>query len=105
MKRLVINKLFSPVLVLLFASFTANSVAQDQYSLLVWADEFDYSGIPDSTKWAYDLGDGSGIGLTNWGNKEAQYYTYRDLDNARVENGILTIEARKKSGGCQDYQQ
>ena len=38
---------------------------------LVWADEFDYQGLPDAKKWSYDtLGNNSG-----WGNNEAQFYT------------------------------
>ncbi len=59
-------------------------------SELIWSDEFNYSGLPDSTKWNYDVG-GHG-----WGNNELQYYTSRRPENARVENGILTIEARKE---------
>ena len=55
---------------------------------LVWADEFDYVGLPDSAKWTY------GVGGHGWGNNELQYYTEADLDNARVQNGMLTIEAR-----------
>lgn len=54
----------------------------------VWADEFDYTGLPDSTKWSYDLG-GDG-----WGNHELQYYT-SDLENARVGEGVLRITALK----------
>jgi beta-glucanase (GH16 family) len=57
---------------------------------LVWADEFDYIGKPDSTKWGYDLGS-----LHNgWGNNELQHYTASD-SNARIENGMLIIEAHK----------
>lgn len=61
----------------------------DEYQL-VWSDEFDADGLPDARKWRYDVG-GHG-----WGNNELQYYTERDLDNARVENGRLIIEARKE---------
>lgn len=57
---------------------------------LVWSDEFNYTGRPDTTKWAYDIG-GHG-----WGNQELQYYTDR-LENARAEGGKLIIEARKES--------
>ncbi len=57
---------------------------------LSWSDEFNYSGLPDSTLWNYDTG-GHG-----WGNNELQYYTYRRLENARVENGNLVIEARRE---------
>jgi beta-glucanase (GH16 family) len=57
---------------------------------IVWSDEFNYSGQPDSTKWNYDLG-GHG-----WGNNELQNYT-RNNKNVRVENGVLIIEAHKDS--------
>lgn len=60
---------------------------------LVWSDEFDYSGLPDAKKWGYDVG-GHG-----WGNHELEYYTDKRTENARVENGMLVIEARKE-----DYQ-
>ena len=53
---------------------------------LVWSDEFDGDAI-DPANWAFELG---GWG---WGNGEAQYYTDRP-ENARVENGLLVIEAR-----------
>jgi beta-glucanase (GH16 family) len=56
---------------------------------LVWSDEFNYTGKPDPEKWAYDIG-GDG-----WGNHELEYYTDR-LENARVENGKLIIEARRE---------
>ncbi len=62
---------------------------------LVWSDEFDYEGLPDDTKWNYDVG-GSG-----WGNNELQYYT--DTDNAYVEDGFLTITAKKETYNKLDY--
>jgi beta-glucanase (GH16 family) len=55
-----------------------------------WADEFDYSGLPVSTKWDYDLG-GSG-----WGNNEKQFYT-NSPSNVNVADGKLTITAKKES--------
>jgi beta-glucanase (GH16 family) len=64
---------------------------------LVWSDEFNYQGLPDSSKWRYDVG-GHG-----WGNNELQYYTARELSNARVENGNLVIEARKEKIGTNEY--
>ncbi len=64
---------------------------------LIWSDEFNYSGLPDSTKWGYDVG-GSG-----WGNNELEYYTFKRDSNARVENGHLIIEARKEVAGSNDY--
>jgi len=60
---------------------------------LVWADEFNYRGLPDSKYWDYDtVGNKSG-----WGNHEAQYYTYANPRNAWVDNGILSIVAVKES--------
>jgi beta-glucanase (GH16 family) len=58
---------------------------------MIWSDEFDYQGPPDEKKWGYDYIDQSGNG---WGNFERQKYTYKRLENARVENGVLIIEAR-----------
>ena len=56
---------------------------------LVWSDEFNYTGLPDDSKWNYDTCRGCG-------NNELQYYTEEDLENARVEGGFLIIEARKQ---------
>ncbi len=58
---------------------------------LVWSDEFHYKGLPDSSKWNYNVG-GHG-----WGNNELQYYTANDTLNAIAENGRLKIIARKQS--------
>ncbi len=58
---------------------------------LVWSDEFDNPGLPDASKWGYDVG-GHG-----WGNNELQYYKSNDSDNARVENGRLIIQAHKEN--------
>lgn len=55
---------------------------------LVWQDEFE-GDVIDPSNWTYDIG---GWG---WGNGEAQYYTDRP-ENARVENGLLVIEARQE---------
>lgn len=60
---------------------------------LVWADEFNYIGLPDPTKWGYDT-EGNSFG---WGNNEKQFYTSADKRNAWVENGVLTITALKDS--------
>jgi beta-glucanase (GH16 family) len=55
---------------------------------LAWQDEFDGKEI-DTKNWTYDLGGGG------WGNGESQVYTNRP-ENARLENGLLVIEARKE---------
>ncbi|HMC84960.1 MAG TPA: glycoside hydrolase family 16 protein, partial [Chitinophagaceae bacterium] len=64
---------------------------------LVWADEFNYTGPPDTSKWNYDVG-GDG-----WGNHELEFYTRKRLENARVEDGNLIIEARKEKWQNNDY--
>jgi len=69
---------------------------------LVWSDEFDTSGLPDSTKWQYDLGNGC-PNVCGWGNNELQYYNANKLKNARVENGLLVIEAHKKDTAGMKY--
>ena len=61
---------------------------------LVWSDEFNYSGKPDSTKWTYDIG--------FIANQEKQYYT-DSLKNAFVEDGHLIIEARKETIANKDF--
>jgi beta-glucanase (GH16 family) len=58
-----------------------------KYALL-WAEEFDYTGLPDSSTWNYETG--------YVRNNEKQYYTYKRLENARIEDGILVIESRKE---------
>ncbi len=77
------------------------SCEQTSTKSLVWSDEFEYSGSPDSTKWNYDLADGC-PNVCGWGNNEAQYYT-KDLKNVRVENGMLIIEVHKDSLGGKAY--
>jgi beta-glucanase (GH16 family) len=69
---------------------------------LVWSEEFNYTGLPDTTKWSYDIGDGC-PNLCGWGNNEYQYYTANRKENARVENGNLVIEAHKEKMGTKEY--
>lgn len=60
---------------------------------LVWSDEFNYKGLPDSKKWSYDtVGNTSG-----WGNNEAEFYTSGRLKNADVKDGCLYINAVKEN--------
>jgi len=70
--------------------------AQPCYEL-VWSDEFNYTGLPDSTLWTPEVGGGG------WGNNELQYYTKDNLSNARVEDGHLIIEASKENYLGADY--
>lgn len=74
-----------------------NNIQTNNNWKLVWNDEFNYNGLPDSTKWTYDVG-GNG-----WGNNELQYYTYKNLENAFVQNGVLKITARKQNKENNQY--
>jgi beta-glucanase (GH16 family) len=62
---------------------------------LVWHDEFDGVAL-DTTKWVRETGG------TGWGNGELEFYTNR-VENARVANGYLVIEARREAFGNQAY--
>lgn len=79
------------------AGHPTNKKVKSSKLKLVWADEFNYRGQPDSTKWAYDVG-GDG-----WGNNEAQFYTKADTNNAVVGNGFLSIIARKEKHENKEY--
>jgi beta-glucanase (GH16 family) len=59
---------------------------------LVWSDEFDVDGLPDSGKWAYD----TERNFAGWYNNELQYYSAARAENARVAGGSLVITARKE---------
>ena len=75
------------LMMLSFMLLITDSIASDWK--LIWADEFNYKGLPDSTKWGYE------VGFVR--NNEMQYYTRNRAENARVENGSLIIEGRKES--------
>ncbi len=83
-------------ILLLFSVLIPFTIQAAQWQLM-WADEFDYQGLPDQSRWGYDVG-GSG-----WGNEELQYYTSERSENARVENGYLLITARKEVYGTNNY--
>ncbi len=62
----------------------AQNVKEHPYRL-VWSDEFNYVGQPDSTKWDYERG--------FIRNKEPQWY---QPENAHCDGQYLIIEARKE---------
>lgn len=74
-----------PFIILLIWSYQV----QAQKAKLIWSDEFDQNGLPNPNNWNYNVGD------HGWGNDELEYYTEANLDNARVENGVLILEAIK----------
>ncbi len=71
------------------------NITQDDPDLL-WSEEFDYTGSPNTAKWNMETGGGG------WGNNELQYYK-NTQSNAKVENGLLTITAREESFGGRNY--
>lgn len=62
---------------------------------LVWSDEFDGSAL-NTDVWNIEVNGNGG------GNQEKQYYTDR-LENLRVEDGNLVIEARKEAYNNREY--
>jgi len=66
---------------------SATDAHADEWEL-IWADEFDYTGEPDSSKWTREEG--------FLRNEELQLYTPAGRDNVRAENGMLVIEAKKE---------
>lgn len=62
---------------------------------LVWQDEFDHPGLPDSTHWDYEVG--------RVRNQEAQYFTKARTENAEVKDGHLILTARKEKFEGAEY--
>ena len=62
---------------------------------LLWSDEFNGPAI-NTADWNFDLGN------SGFGNNELQNYTNRSV-NARIENGMLVIEARQENLGGSSY--
>lgn len=91
------------LLVILFlALWTAVGCSDDAQPereiVLIWADEFEGPAgtLPDSTKWAFDLG-------TGWGNAQLEWDTARAENVSLDGNGNLAITAREEEfNGC-DY--
>ncbi len=60
---------------------------------LVWSDEFGSDGLPDPSRWAYDIG----MNKTGWHNRELQYYSAARAENAEQRGGRLIIQARQET--------
>jgi beta-glucanase (GH16 family) len=91
------NFLLKSSLIFLIACSLGNYLmAQSKVKKLVWSEEFNYNGLPDDTKWSYNEGTGCPQ-ICGWGNNELEYYTTKDLSNAKVENGVLKITALKQA--------
>lgn len=92
----VLFKIYVAIISLLLTSFfsacskdsaSANDIPEIEGYELVWNDEFNKNGLPDSENWGYDVGGGG------WGNNERQEYMAKDLKTARVDDGSLIITA------------
>lgn len=101
MRKLFISLSGIVIILLTFAACRNEnkSVNQNKPYQLVWDDEFEYTGFPDSTKWSYDTAGND----TGWGNKELEYYTRERKENAWVDSGSLTIRAIKDNSNGHAY--
>ena len=66
-----------------------NTADEKNKGELIWADEFNGTGLPDPLKWEYE------VGFVR--NKEKQYYTRDRTQNVRQEAGNLVIESLKEN--------
>lgn len=82
-------------LIILIVILSACTQSKDQSWKLVWSDDFDYSGLPDTSKWVNE------VGFIR--NNELQYYTSGRLENAVVDNGNLLIIGRKEAFDSAGY--
>jgi beta-glucanase (GH16 family) len=75
---------------LFFISFSRAQVAKSDSGkdAPIWSDEFNGSGLPDPTKWGYE------VGFIR--NHEKQYYTLNRTRNVRQEDGCLVIESLRE---------
>lgn len=100
--KTVASIILAVVTIALLPSCSESQKSNSAFNKLVWSEEFNYTGLPDSTKWSYDRGNGC-PDVCGWGNNELQYYTWDRKENARVEDGHLVIEARKDTMGGMNY--
>ena len=73
------------------AGETTKKTKEANYSL-VWSDEFNTDGVPDTLKWKFETGFVR--------NEEAQWY---QKENAVCDNGFLVITGRKENKLNPDY--
>lgn len=71
------------ILLFLAAAAAASAFAASPYRTLVFEDNFDTPGLPDSTRWSYEHG--------RLRNHELQYYTVARPENVVVADGSLRI--------------
>jgi beta-glucanase (GH16 family) len=101
---MISNKVKNNFILSVAAIFILNSCSTDEKQTvttknkLVMSDEFNVNGEPDSNLWSFNIG----TGTNGWGNNELQYYTSRP-ENIKVENGFLTITARREQYMGESY--
>lgn len=88
------------VMFLVFVFISCNKKDEPTWNL-VWADEFEVTGKPDSTRWDYDRGDGCPM-VCGWGNNEEEFYT-DSLKNAQIKDGNLVITAVQEQMNGKSY--
>lgn len=75
-----------------YATKNKNSSYDSKTYQLVWSDEFNIEGVPDSTKWKFETGFSR--------NEEAQWY---QKENAVCGNGNLVITGKKERKNNPNY--
>src|SRR4030042_237409 len=80
---------------LLFLLLTGCAGEKEQSWKLVWSDEFNYSGLPDTSDWSHETG--------YIANNELQYYTPRRIENSGVDGGNRMVIGRKEPWEWADY--
>lgn len=66
-----------------------NATGESSFRNLIWSDEFNVTGLPDSSRWTHEEG--------YVRNKELQFYTKGRKENADVKNGFLHLTVRNDS--------
>jgi beta-glucanase (GH16 family) len=104
MKRLIKNKItlnmgIIMVLFIILSCETNETQTVATLTNLVWQDEFNTDGAPNSQNWNIVTGNGSDTDAgAGWGNNELQVYT-ADTKNITIQNGVLIITADKEGSG------
>jgi beta-glucanase (GH16 family) len=86
------NKQIALYLILSFLTSAGQAQNPKEDYKLVWADEFNTNGAPDSANWGYENG--------YVRNHELQWY---QKDNAVCRDGLLVIEARREEKDVHPY--
>ena len=101
-----LQSFFACLFFLTFQGFSqSNSIKKNQTAqktnsnVLLWSDEFDTDGAIDDGKWFHQTQIPAG---GSWYNGEIQHYTNR-MDNSSVNNGVLSIVAKKETFTDQGY--